>query len=54
MVPCNTLHLCKSCIVKYLTGHRDNFNKENHYPKDDTDIFGDDRFSTSKTCISCG
>jgi hypothetical protein len=54
MVPCNTLHLYKSCIVKYLTGHRDNFNKENHYPKDDTDIFGDDRFTTSKTCISCG
>jgi hypothetical protein len=54
MVPCNTLYLCKSCIVKYLTGHMKNCN-ENYYPMDDIDIVGDDRSSTSKTCIiSCG
>jgi hypothetical protein len=37
------LHFCKVMLIKYLAGHMKICNK-NHYPKDDIDVIGDDRW----------
>lgn len=51
-IECNTLHLCKSYIIKItisLAGHRNKSNT-NHYPSDDTE-FVDSSISAQ---IKCG
>lgn len=51
--PRNTLHSCRSCIIKiYAAGCRSNWSNESHYPRDDDEIVADDRSTAAQAKLA--